>query len=150
MKKASFSLMGKTLNLDQIEGKYSAFAKVPYALTLRTSKPLAEDGYGVALVDGVVVSQGVGFLMDSIIKLNCLMIPVGEVANEYDREYTLTLSKFVAADGTPFKERSFRFRTRLLQALTIHTQQQYSCQCASKHSAQGEAAPLPRHTFFGA
>ncbi len=111
MKKASFSLMGKTLNLDQIEGKYSAFAKVPYALTLRTSKPLAEDGYGVALVDGVVVSQGVGFLMDSIIKLNCLMIPVGEVANEYDREYTLTLSKFVAADGTPFKERSFRFRT---------------------------------------
>ena len=109
--KASFTLMEKKLNLDQIEGKYSAYAKVPYAVPVRMSKPLAESGYGKVTVNGVEVSKGKCFFMDVIIKMHCLLIPVGEVAKEYDKEYTLKLSGFVAQDGTPFKDQEFKFHT---------------------------------------
>jgi len=109
--KASFALMEKKLNLDQIEGKYSAFAKVPYAIPVRMSKPLAENGYGKVTVDGIEVSKGKCFFMDVVIKMHCMLIPVGEVAHEYEREYTLKLSGFVAQDGTSFKEQTFKFRT---------------------------------------
>ncbi len=109
--KASFTLMDKKLNLDQIEGKYSAFAKVPYAIPVRMSKPLAENGYGKVTVDGIEVSKGKCFFMDVVIKMHCILIPVGEVAHEYDRDYTLKLSGFVAQDGTSFKEQTFKFRT---------------------------------------
>ena len=60
-----FTLMQKTLNLEQIEGKYSAFAKCHYALPVRMSKPLAKDGYGRVYVDGIEISRGRTFFMDS-------------------------------------------------------------------------------------
>ena len=49
---------GKNFNLDCVEGRYAAFEKVPYAVTLRLSQPIAEDGYGVITVDGVEVPKG--------------------------------------------------------------------------------------------
>lgn len=52
---------GKNLNLDQIEGRFAAFERVPYAVTLRLSKALAEDGYGIITVDGVEVPKGKSF-----------------------------------------------------------------------------------------
>lgn len=106
-----FSLMQKTLNLEQTEGKYSAFAKCCYALPVRLSRPLAEDGYGTVTVDGVEISRGKVFFMDSIIKMNCMLIPVGEVAREFDREYTVRFSGFRAENGQMFRDQSFRFRT---------------------------------------
>lgn len=111
MKKAKFSLMGNTLDLDQIEGKMSAFAKMPYAITVKMSRPLAKDGYGKVTVDGKEISRGVPFLMESVVTLNCMLVPAGEVANEYGREYTLALSGFTADDGTPFQDKSFKIRT---------------------------------------
>ena len=104
-------LMQKSLNLEQIEGKYSAFVKCAYALPVRLSKPLAKDGYGTVTVDGIEISRGKTFFMDTIIKMHMMLIPVGEVAREYDREYTVTLSGFTAEDGSKFKDQSFRFKT---------------------------------------
>ena len=109
--KASFSLLENKVNLDQIEGKYSAFAKMPYALAVRLSKPLAENSYGKVTVDGQEVSKGVSFFMDVMVKMHCMLVPVGEVAREYGKEYTIAFSGFTAADGTPFKDQSMKFKT---------------------------------------
>ncbi len=108
---AKFSLMQKTINLEQIEGKYSAFAKCPYAMPVRLSRPLAEDGYGTVTVDGIELSKGKVFFMDSVIKMNCMLVPVGEAAREFDREYTITFSDFRADNGERFRNQSFKFRT---------------------------------------
>ncbi len=109
--KTTFSLMEKKINLDQIEGRFSAFAKVPYALPVRLSKPLAENGHGRITVNGQPVSDGTCFCMDVVVKMHCMLVPVGEVAREYDKEYTVCFSGFVAADGTPFRNQTFQFRT---------------------------------------
>ena len=79
------SLMQKTLDLEQTEGKYSAFAKVAFSLPVRLSKPLAENGYGTVKVNGIEISKGKTFFMDSVIKMYCMLIPVGEVANEFNK-----------------------------------------------------------------
>lgn len=109
--KATFSLMEKKVNLDQIEGKYSAFVKVPYGLPVRLSKPLAENGHGTITVNGQPVSKGTCFFMDVMVKMHCMLVPVGEMATEYGKEYTISFSGFTAADGTPFRDQSFKFRT---------------------------------------
>ena len=106
-----FSLLQKTLNLEQIEGKYSAFAKCHYALPVRLSKPLAENGYGKVTVDGTEISRGKTFFMDTILKMHCMLIPVGEVAREFDKEYTVSFAGFIAEDGSRFKNQSFKFKT---------------------------------------
>ena len=108
---ARFTLMQKTLNLEQTEGKFSAFAKCTYALPVRLSKPLAENGYGTVTVDGIEISRGKVFFMDSVVKMNCMLLPVGEVAREYDREYTVAFHGFTAEDGSKFKDVSFKFKT---------------------------------------
>ena len=104
-------LDGRELNIDQIEGRFAAFAKVPYAVTLRLSQPIAEDGYGVITVDGMEVPKGTQFLMDMIVKMNCLMVPVGSVAREYGKEYTMVLTGFVGVDGKPFPKTALKFKT---------------------------------------
>ncbi len=111
MKYASFSLMEKTINLDRIEGKFAAFAKAFYAIPVRLSKPIAEDGHGIAAVNGIPVSRGVTFHMDMIVSMDVLMVSVGEAAWEYGREYTLTLTGYRAADGTPFRDTTLKFKT---------------------------------------
>lgn len=104
-------LEGKELNLDCIEGRFAAFAKHPYAVTLRLSQPIAEDGYGVITVDGVEIPKGTQFLMDVVIKMNCLMVPVGSVAREYGKEYTMKLTGFKGKDGKPFPDTTLKFKT---------------------------------------
>ncbi len=106
-----FTLMQRKLNLEQIEGKYSAFAKCHYALPVRLSKPLAKDGYGKVTVDGIEISRGKTFFMDTVIKMHMMLIPVGEVAREFDKEYTVSFSGFTAEDGSVFKPQSFKFKT---------------------------------------
>ena len=69
-----FTLMQKTLNLEEIEGKYSAFAKCPYALPVRLAKPLAPDGYGTITVNGQKISRGQTFFMDMILKTYCMLL----------------------------------------------------------------------------
>ena len=102
---------GKKLNLDCIEGRFAAFAKLPYAVTLRLSQPIAEDGYGVITVDGVEVPKGTQFLMDVMVKTHCLMVPVGSVAREYGKEYTMRLTGFKGKDGKAFPDTTLKFKT---------------------------------------
>ena len=104
-------LEGKELNLDCIEGRFAAFAKMPYAVTLRLSQPISEDGYGVITVDGVEIPKGVQFLMDVVVKMNCLMVPVGSVAREYGKEYTMKLTGFKGKDGSSFPDTTLKFKT---------------------------------------
>ena len=104
-------LDGKELNLDCIEGRFAAFAKHPYAITLRLSEPIAADGYGVITVDGIEIPKGTQFLMDVVVKMYCLMVPVGSVAREYDKEYTMVLSGFKGEDGKPFPKTTLKFKT---------------------------------------
>ena len=107
-----FSILeGKELNLDCIEGRFAAFAKLPYAVTLRLSQPIAEDGYGTITVDDVEIPKGTQFLMDVVVKMNCLMVPVGSVAREYGREYTMMLKGFKGTNGKPFPDTTLKFKT---------------------------------------
>ena len=102
---------GKEFNLDCVEGRYAAFEKVPYAVTLRLSQPIAEDGYGVITVDGVEVPKGKAFLMDVMVKMHCLMVPVGSVVREYGKEYTMRLTGFKGKDGKLFPDTTLKFKT---------------------------------------
>lgn len=107
-----FSILeGKELNLDCIEGRFAAFAKLPYAVTLRLSQPIAEDGYGTITVDGVEIPKGTQFLMDVVVKMNCLMVPVGSVAKEYGKEYTMVLKGFKGTNGKSFPDTTLKFKT---------------------------------------
>lgn len=107
-----FSILeGKELNLDCVEGRFAAFAKVPYSVTLRLSQPLAEDGYGTIAVNGIPIPEGTQFLMDQMIKMHCLMVPVGSVAKEYGKEYTMRLTGFVGKNGKPFPDTTLKFKT---------------------------------------
>ena len=81
------------------------------ALPVRMSKPLAAYGYGKVTVDGIEISRGKTFFMDTILKMHCMLIPAGDVAREFDREYTLHFEGFKAEDGSIFKPQTFTFRT---------------------------------------
>lgn len=103
---------GKQLDIDRIEGRFAAFEKVPYSVTLRLSKPIAKDGYGVITIDGVEVPAGKQFLMDVVVKMHCLMVPVGSVVREYGKEYTMHLTGFTAEDGSKFPATTLKFKTQ--------------------------------------
>lgn len=102
---------GKNFNLDCIEGKFAAFEKVPYAVTLRLSKPIAKDGYGTITVNGTEVPKGKQFKMNVMGETNCLMVPVGSVVYEYSTEYQMEIYGFKAADGSPFPKTILNFKT---------------------------------------
>ena len=111
MGKPKFSLMDKTLNPEIVDGKMNAFVKVPYGIQVRLSHPLGKDGYGRVTVDGIPISRGKIFKLDMVIKADVLYLPVGEVAREFDREYTLALTGFKTAEGVPYPDCSFKIKT---------------------------------------
>lgn len=111
MGKPKFSLMDKTLNPEIVDGKMNAFVKVPYGIQVRLSHPLGKDGYGRVTVDGIPISRGKIFKLDMVIKADVLYLPVGEVAREFDREYTLELTGFKTAEGVPYPDCSFKIKT---------------------------------------
>ena len=102
----TFMLLNDRLNLDCVED--FIFHTKPYALSVQLNKPIAENGYGKVTVDGKKLSRG------SVVKISdklCLLVSAGEVAKEYDKEYTLSLSGFTAEDGSIFENQIFKFRT---------------------------------------
>lgn len=111
MKKEKFSLIEKKIDPAIINGRMSAFGRVPYSLWIRCSKPVDENKYGVVKVNGIPISKGITFENSSVIPIHGLMVPVGEVAREFSKEYRLSLSGFVAVDGTPFADAEFTFKT---------------------------------------
>ncbi|MCM1064249.1 MAG: glycoside hydrolase family 3 C-terminal domain-containing protein [Eubacterium sp.] len=111
MGKAKFSLMSKTLDPTIINGKMSAFGRVPYSLEVRCSKPIDMKRYGTVKVDGKEISKGLTFESDIIVKIYGLMLPVGEVARDFGGTYTLELTGFTATDGTPIANAKLTFST---------------------------------------
>ena len=62
-------------------------------------------------MDGIEISRGKTFFMDTILKMHCMLIPVGDVARDFDREYTLRFEGFKAEDGSVFKSQTMKFKT---------------------------------------
>lgn len=96
----------KTYNPDQIDGKLSAFSKLPRVIQVSLTAPIEE--HGVATVNGIPLSrceqiQAVGFYM--------LLVPVGEVAREYDSTYTVKLEGFKGKNGKKFPTCTFKLKT---------------------------------------
>ena len=81
-------------------------------MQVRCSKPVAANGYGKAKINGIELPKGEIFTMDIIMPMHMLLIPVGAVATEYDTEYEVVLSGFVAEDGSVFRETKLKFRTQ--------------------------------------
>lgn len=102
---------GKDFNLDCIEGRFAAFEKVPYAVTLRLSQPIAEDGYGIISINGTKLPKGKQFTMNVFKETYCLMVSVGSVVQEYNTEYIMEISGFKGVDGSLFPKTSVKFKT---------------------------------------
>lgn len=98
----------KTLNIDEIDGRLSGFAKMPRAVQISLSKPLSGDGYGRVTIDGIQLSRGETVTAG---KFTLLLIPAGEVAREYGKKYKVRLEGFKAVDGSRFSPCSFTLRT---------------------------------------
>lgn len=152
MKQEKISVSNKVLDLSRIEGKMSAFERVPYALQAKLSKPLAKDGYGTVTVDGIPVSKGKSFSMDVIVHTEFLLVPVGEVAREYGKEYTVQFTGFVAEDGTPFKDLTVKIRTseRTQQDPAYKEHDEAALKVAREGIVlmknEGKVLPLPKNT----
>ena len=86
----------------------SAVSKLPGVVPLSLMAPIAKDGFGTVTVEGVPLStceqvSALGFTL--------LLIPVGEVAMDYDRDYTVRLSGFKAESGLSFPSLRFKIHT---------------------------------------
>ncbi len=112
MSKPRFTPIGKTLNVETIDGRMNSFARLPYGLEVRASHPIAEDGYGTVTVDGIPISRGKFFQMDMILRMEVLYLPVGEVAREPGRKYAVEITGFRAANGRPFADCSFEIQVQ--------------------------------------
>lgn len=98
----------KTLSPEQPDGKFSGFSKLPYLIQISLSSPLAEDGYGTVTVDGKLLPRG-----EQIVAMGhaLLLLPVGLLAREYDRTYTVRLEGFRDVKGKKFPAKTIRIRT---------------------------------------
>lgn len=97
-----------TYDPDRIDGELSAFSKLSRCAMMSVTTPLAPDGYGRVTVDGIELSPG-EMVMAAGFPL--LLVPVGEVAKEYDRRYTVKMEGFVAKDGKKFPPLKFTLKT---------------------------------------
>ena len=93
---------------DAIDDILSPYTRLCRYTALALSAPLAEDGMGTAAVDGVPLSgceqvKAAGFTL--------LVVPVGEVAQDFDRKYRVTLRGFRARSGLPYLPCAFTLRT---------------------------------------
>lgn len=98
----------KSYDPDQIDGELSAFSKLSRCMQMSLTAPLAPNGYGRVTVDGTELSPGE---MVMAVGFPLLLVPVGEVAREYDRSYTVKMEGFRAKDGKKFPPLTFTLKT---------------------------------------
>lgn len=94
-------------NVDQ--GMFSMFAAVPHSVPLVCSSEV-DLRYGTATVDGKPVSKGKCIKFD-FSPLPFYFVPVGEVAREFGKTYTVKLSGFRNKKGKKFAPCTFRLVT---------------------------------------
>lgn len=94
-------------NVDQ--GMFSMFAVTPHAVPLIATSEI-DPRYGTATVDGKPVSKGQCVKFD-FSPLPFYFVPVGEVAREFGKTYTVKLIGFRSKKGKKFASCTFRVRT---------------------------------------
>lgn len=103
------TIMAKTYEIDKVDSQLAFFSKSVNGLQLLLTKPLQE-GIGKATVDGKEISRGEIFKIP-ISPFLFWILPVGEVAREYGKSYTVKLEGFIDINSNPLKTKIFRFKT---------------------------------------
>lgn len=91
-------------------GRFAFFMQTTRTIPLICTKIIADDGYGVATVNGIKISKGKCVKFD-FSPLPFYFLPVGEVATEFDKTYTVELKGYRAVGGSKFCNKKFTFRT---------------------------------------
>lgn len=98
----------RTFDPDVIDNKLTGLAKVPYSIQVSLMKGMAEGGYGKVTVDGIELSRGA---VADAMGFKLLLIPVGEVARDYDKEYEVKITDFIAENGKKYADMKFKLKT---------------------------------------
>ena len=96
-----------TYDPDAVDSSMAMFCKLPRSIPVALSGPVAE--FGTATVDGIALTR-CQQTRDALGKWK-LMVPVGEVAREYGRSYTVRLEGFRGRLGRKFPACTFEIKT---------------------------------------
>ena len=96
-----------TFDPDEIDSSMHAISKMPRAIPVALAAPLTQ--FGTATVDGIALS-GCEQVKNALNRW-FLMVPVGEVAFEYDRSYTVKLEGFRGTLGKKLPPCTFQLKT---------------------------------------
>ncbi len=91
-------------------GRFAFFMQTTRTIPLVCTKMIADDGYGVATVNGKQISKGKCVKFD-FSPLPFYFLPVGEVATEFDKTYTVELKGYRTVGGGKFVNKKFTFKT---------------------------------------
>ena len=91
-------------------GRFAFFMQTTRTIPLICTKMIADDGYGVAMVNGKQISKGKCVKFD-FSPLPFYFLPVGEVATEFDKTYTVELKGYRTVGGGKFVNKKFTFKT---------------------------------------
>lgn len=91
-------------------GKFAFFMQTTRTIPLVCTQMIADDGYGVATVNGKKISKGKCVKFD-FSPLPFYFLPVGEVATEFDKTYTVELKGYRTVGGGKFINKKFTFKT---------------------------------------
>ena len=98
----------RTFDPEVIDNKLTGFGKIPYSIQVSLMKGMAEGGYGKVTVDGIELSRGA---VADAMGFKLLLIPVGEVARDYDKEYEVCITDFIAENGKKYADTKFKLKT---------------------------------------
>ncbi len=84
--------------------------RAPKCVPIVCSNLIADDGYGKVTVNGKEISKGKCIKFD-FSPLPVLMLPVGEVATEFDKSYEVIMSGFRDVKGNRFRKKRFIMET---------------------------------------
>lgn len=111
MKALFFTLLAKKYDPHAIDaGLFAMNVASTRCVPLVCSHMIADDGYGVATVNGKRISPGRCYKFD-FSPLPIYLLPVGEAANEFDKTYTVRLTGYKTVDGQKFQTKMFRIKT---------------------------------------
>ncbi len=91
-------------------GQFAIFMQTTRTIPLVCTKMIADDGYGIATVNGKPISKGKCVKFD-FSPLPFYFLPVGEVVTEFDTTYTVELKGYRAVGGGKFVNKKFKIRT---------------------------------------
>ena len=101
-----------TYNIDDIDGKwYMIEHRFSGCLVVRFNKTMDETVYGKVTCGGQELPQGLITAIEAAGGIQMFGIPVRELFNEYNTEYTLHVGGFVDTDGNKMEPQDITIRT---------------------------------------